>query len=77
MLQELPVSLMTNSPSIIPNWDLVADMVNACSRTYRSSKQCRARYENVIMPREEGKILYDINPRKQKKSKGIYKVCES
>ena len=34
-LQELPLQLMTNSPAHIPNWDLVADVVNASSRTYR------------------------------------------
>ena len=74
ILLELPLNLSTPSPAHIPNWDLVADVVNAQSRTYRSPKQCKNRYENVIVPREEGKILYDINPRKQKKSKGIYKV---
>ncbi len=41
---------------------------------FRSSKQCKLRYETVIVPREEGRILYDMNPRKQKKTKGIYKV---
>ena len=74
MLLELPLNLMTTSPAHIPNWDLVAEVVNTSSRTYRSAKQCKNRYENVIVPREEGRILYDINPRKQKKSKGIYKV---
>ena len=75
MLQELPLNLATKSPAHIANWDLIADVVNGCSRTYRSPKQCKNRYENVIVPREEGKILYDINPRNKKKSKGIYKVC--
>lgn len=66
---------MVVSPAHHPNWDLVADVVNTCSRVYRSAKQCKNRYENVIIPREEGRILYDINPRKQsKKTKGIYKV---
>ncbi len=75
MLLELPLSLSTSSPAHIPNWDMVADVVNAGSRTYRSPKQCKNRYENVIVPREEGKILYDTSSsRKQKKSKGIYKV---
>ena len=41
---------------------------------FRSAKQCRLRYETVIVPREEGRILYDLNPRKQKKTKGLYKV---
>lgn len=73
-LLQLPLSLTTASPAHIANWDLVADVVNATSRIYRSPKQCKNRYENVIVPREEGRILYDINPRKPKKSKGIYKV---
>ena len=42
--------------------------------TLRSAKQCRHRYEGTLVPREEGRILYDMNPRKQKKTKGIYKV---
>ena len=73
-LLELPLNLMVVSPAQIPNWDLVADVVNASSRLYRSPKMCKNRYEAVIVPREEGKILYDINPKKQKKNKGLYKV---
>uniref|UniRef100_A0A668A6E1 E1A binding protein p400 n=1 Tax=Myripristis murdjan TaxID=586833 RepID=A0A668A6E1_9TELE len=47
------------------------DVVNSCSRIYRSPKQCRSRYENVIIPREEGKLVYEANPKK--KTKSIYK----
>ncbi|XP_021113366.1 E1A-binding protein p400 isoform X4 [Heterocephalus glaber] len=54
-LLELPLNLTIVSPAHTPNWDLVSDVVNSCSRIYRSSKQCRNRYENVIIPREEGK----------------------
>lgn len=32
------------------------------------------RYETIIVPREEGKILYESNPKKQKKTKGVYKL---
>jgi E1A-binding protein p400 len=32
------------------------------------------RYDSVIVPREEGKILYDSNPKKQKKTKSMYKL---
>ncbi|XP_076106363.1 helicase domino-like isoform X3 [Mytilus galloprovincialis] len=72
---DVPLNLMVVSPAHLPNWDLVADIVNSLSRVYRSAKQCKNRYENVIIPREEGRILYDINPKKQsKKTKGIYKV---
>ncbi|NXE88902.1 EP400 protein, partial [Menura novaehollandiae] len=54
-LLELPLNLAVVSPAHTPNWDLVSDVVNSCSRVYRSPKQCRNRYENVIIPREEGK----------------------
>lgn len=55
-LLELPLNLTIVSPAHTPNWDLVSDVVNSCSRIYRSSKQCRNRYENVLIPREEGKV---------------------
>ena len=55
-LLELPLNLTVVSPAHTPNWDLVSDVVNSCSRIYRSPKQCRNRYENVIIPREEGKV---------------------
>ncbi|XP_019524477.1 PREDICTED: E1A-binding protein p400 isoform X3 [Hipposideros armiger] len=54
-LLELPLNLTIVSPAHTPNWDLVSDVVNSCSRIYRSSKQCRSRYETVLIPREEGK----------------------
>lgn len=73
-LCHLPLNLTVYQNAHIPNWDLVADVVNGVSRTHRSIKQCRARYENVIIPREEGRILYDVSPRKQKKNKSNYKV---
>ncbi|KAG8455975.1 hypothetical protein GDO86_001967 [Hymenochirus boettgeri] len=71
-LLELPLNLSVVSPAHTPNWDLVSDVVNSCSRIYRSSKQCRTRYENVIIPREEGKLLYDVSPKK--KSENIFKT---
>ncbi|XP_075073344.1 E1A-binding protein p400-like isoform X2 [Mixophyes fleayi] len=70
-LLELPLNLSVVSPAHTPNWDLVSDVVNSCSRIYRSSKQCRSRYENVIIPREEGKLLYDVSPKK--KTENIFK----
>lgn len=67
-MQGLPLNLMLLSPGHTPNWDLVADVVNQISRVYRTPKQCRYRYETVIVPREEGKLIE--NPKKQlKKSK--------
>nr|XP_033810054.1 E1A-binding protein p400 isoform X3 [Geotrypetes seraphini] len=70
-LLELPLNLSIISPAHTPNWDLVSDVVNSCSRIYRSSKQCRNRYESVIIPREEGKFIYEASPKK--KSKSIHK----
>lgn len=66
-LQGLPLNLMLISPGHTPNWDLVADIVNQTSRIYRSPKQCRYRYEAIIVPREEGKAM--DSPKKQKKNK--------
>nr|QVD39288.1 Helicase domino [Schistocerca gregaria] len=71
---QLPLNLMVLSPAHTPNWDMVSDIVNNVSCTYRSPKQCRNRYETVIVPREEGKVFYDTNPKKQKKTKGVYKL---
>ncbi len=59
-LLELPLNLTGVSPAHTPNWDMVSDMVNAVSRIYRGPKQCRNRYECIIVPREEGRILYDV-----------------
>lgn len=75
-LLQLPLNLTAPSPAHIPNWDLVADIVSTTSRIYRSPKQCRLRYENVIIPREEGKLLYEPNPRKTQKKmpKSVQKV---
>lgn len=64
-MQGLPLNLMLLSPGHTPNWDLVADIVNQTSRVYRTPKQCRYRYEAVIVPREEGKLVE--NPKKQPK----------
>ncbi|XP_062399404.1 E1A-binding protein p400 isoform X2 [Sardina pilchardus] len=74
-LLELPLNLTIVSPAHTPNWDLVSDVVNSCSRIYRSPKQCRSRYENVLIPREEGKLMYEANPKK--KTKSIYKSKNS
>ncbi|XP_046390170.1 helicase domino isoform X2 [Ischnura elegans] len=73
-LLELPLNLMVLSPGHTPNWDLVSDMVNTVSCIYKSPKQCRHRFEWVIVPREEGKILYEANPKRQKKTKGVFKL---
>lgn len=64
-MQGLPLNLMLLSPGHTPNWDLVSDIVNQTARVYRTPKQCRYRYEAVIVPREEGKLIE--NPKKQQK----------
>lgn len=75
-LQVLPQNLTTLPTGHTPNWDLVADTVNNSARLQRSSKQCRSRYESVVVPREEGKIICDASPaKKQKKQKAnVYKT---
>lgn len=72
-LQGLPLNLMILSPGHTPNWDLVSDIVNQSSRTYRSPKQCRYRYEAVIIPREEGKLLETPIKKQKQKSKNPLK----
>ncbi|XP_037816114.1 helicase domino isoform X2 [Lucilia sericata] len=71
-LQGLPCNLMLLSPGHTPNWDLVAEIVNTYSKTFRSAKQCRWRYETTIQPREEGKLVE--SPKKQKKLKTTLKT---
>ncbi|XP_070162370.1 helicase domino isoform X4 [Polyergus mexicanus] len=73
--QGLPLNTIILSPGHTPNWDMVADCINNGTRLHRSPKHCRGRYESVIIPREEGKLLYDTPPKKQKKQKGsVYKT---
>ncbi|XP_018403303.1 PREDICTED: helicase domino [Cyphomyrmex costatus] len=73
--QNLPLNTMILSPGHTPNWDMVADSINNGARLYRSPKHCRNRYESVIIPREEGKLMYDTTPKKQKKQKtSVYKT---
>lgn len=71
-LQGLPLNLMLLSPGHTPNWDLVADIINQTSRVYRPAKHCKYRYEAVIVPREEGKLIE--SPKKQKKTKNPLKT---
>eukprot|EP00096_Caligus_rogercresseyi_P010482 TRINITY_DN3834_c0_g1_i1.p1 TRINITY_DN3834_c0_g1~~TRINITY_DN3834_c0_g1_i1.p1 ORF type:complete len:1366 (-),score=440.93 TRINITY_DN3834_c0_g1_i1:987-5051(-) len=61
-LLELPLNLTVIHPGHTPNWDMVSDMVNSVSRIYRGPRQCKNRYESIVVPREEGRILYDIIP---------------
>nr|CAD7588965.1 unnamed protein product [Timema genevievae] len=48
--------------------------VRGLGHTPESAMFSLARYESVIIPREEGKLLFDPSPKKQKKTKsGMYK----
>jgi len=70
-VQELPLNLSSPSPGHLTNWDMVSDMVNAVSRCFRSGKHCKARYESTLIAREEGRIMYDVTPKKLKKANKI------
>lgn len=70
--QRLPLNLLIIKAGQSPNWDFVADYVNTVSITYRSPKQCRHRYETVLIPREEGKQIYDASAARKKKNKNVY-----
>lgn len=67
--QGIPLNLLVMNPGHTPNWDFVSDYVNTVSIVYRSPKQCRQRYEMVLMQREEGKHLSLDNTFKKKKNK--------
>lgn len=71
--QGLPVNLLVTSPGQTPNWDFVSDYVNSVSITYRSPKQCRHRYESVLLQREEGKQVFDSSLRKKKNKNVLQK----
>ncbi|XP_063239094.1 helicase domino [Bacillus rossius redtenbacheri] len=71
---ELPLNLSLVPPGHAPNWELVADLVSGVARVSRTPKQCCNRYESVIMPREEGRLLLEGGPKRQKKTKGVYKL---
>ncbi|XP_021954561.1 helicase domino isoform X3 [Folsomia candida] len=80
-LLELPLSLLVVNLAQTPNWELAAEIVNMTSRTYRTAKHCKWRYENIVGPREEGKLLYDspcLSPtsptKKSKKAKTFIKI---
>ncbi|KAI5720333.1 hypothetical protein M8J77_005126 [Diaphorina citri] len=63
---EIHPNLIVLAPGHTPNWDLVAELVNQVSRVYRSARSCQNRYENVLIAREEGKLMYDPSPKKHK-----------
>ena len=50
---DFPLSLNISVPAQTPNWSVVADTVTLFSRVKRSPLQCRERFMNVIIPRED------------------------
>eukprot|EP00112_Aurelia_sp_Birch-Aquarium-sp1_P012590 Seg2648.3 transcript_id=Seg2648.3/GoldUCD/mRNA.D3Y31 product="Helicase swr1" protein_id=Seg2648.3/GoldUCD/D3Y31 len=72
-LSELPLDPMSETlHNKIPNWDIVSEIVNGTSIVRRSARQCRDRYMNVILPREEGKpASHHDYDQKSKKKKGL------
>ncbi|KAK3916242.1 Helicase domino [Frankliniella fusca] len=75
--QELMLNLLVVTPAHTPNWDYDSECVTNIGRTFRSAKHCRYRYENVVIPREEGKTPFpDTLTKKQKKLKSINKPLQ-
>ena len=70
-VMELSLTTLSTHVAHIVNWDMVSDMVNSVSWCYRSGKQCRARWDTNLVPREEGRITYDATPKKLKKDKKL------
>ncbi len=62
---ELPINLQVIAPGHQANWDLVSDLVSSnYSRFYRSPVECKKRFENVILKREE-MCLAEMQNKKQ------------
>ncbi|XP_059176200.1 helicase domino-like isoform X2 [Physella acuta] len=70
-IQKLNPDLLIDNPAQIVNWDFVSDFVSVVGRIFRAAKHCRYQYEYVVLPREDGKILYNLKQKKTPKS--IYK----
>jgi hypothetical protein len=68
-------SIVNNTTNALTqNWDFISDIVNRYSRVLRTPKQCKHRFEQVIGPREEGRVLYDPIKKKKHVIKGAVKV---
>uniref|UniRef100_A0A2C9JZS6 Helicase domino n=1 Tax=Biomphalaria glabrata TaxID=6526 RepID=A0A2C9JZS6_BIOGL len=71
-IQKLNPELIIDNPAQTVNWDFVSDYVSVVGRIFRAAKHCRYQYEYVVLPREDGKILYNLKQKKTPKS--IYKT---
>lgn len=68
-------SIVNNTTNALTqNWDFISDIVNRYSRILRTPKQCKHRFEQVIGPREEGRVVYDLVKKKKHVIKGTVKV---
>lgn len=68
-------SIVNNTTNALTqNWDFISDIVNRNSRVLRTPKQCKHRFEQVIGPREEGRVVYDLIKKKKHVIKGTVKV---
>ena len=68
-------SMVNNTTNALTqNWDFISDNVNRYSRVLRTPKQCKHRFEQVIGPREEGRVVYDLIKKKKHVIKGAVKV---
>ncbi|KAK3749018.1 hypothetical protein RRG08_056925 [Elysia crispata] len=74
-IQKLNSDLLIDNPAQIVNWDFVSDFVSVVGRCFRAAKHCRYQYEYVVLPREDGKIVYNMKQKKTPKS--IYKTKNS
>lgn len=51
---ELPLNLQTIAPAHQANWDLISDLVSSgYSKHFRNALECKKRFENFILKREE------------------------
>ena len=54
VILELPLNLLPIAPGHQPNWDLISDLVSSnYTNYYRNPLECKKRFENYIIKREE------------------------
>ncbi|XP_065321071.1 putative uncharacterized protein DDB_G0282133 [Gordionus sp. m RMFG-2023] len=51
-LQGFSLNIIISTPAHSPNWDFSSEFVNSVSCNYKSAKECRTHYENVVLVRE-------------------------
>ena len=54
VILELPLNLQTIAPAHQINWDLISDFVSSSyTKHFRNPLECKKRFENFILKREE------------------------